>query len=227
MKARCLGPGASFPSPSLQLCDAPQQGRHIACPSLLGRVPALPPAVCQLGRVRFIHGCFTFNRTKPVHKSHYLLRDRELQYKYTCAQACTHTRTHMIIGMLEAVHGKGGNEIHLLERTLSHRPTIPIIQETKPRVGSLWSPGGGFPGRLVVKNPPANAGDIRDVGSVPGLGSSPGAGNGSSLQCSCLGNPMDRGAWWATVRGAAKSRTQLKRHHKHTRTVCRCITGLI
>ena len=92
VKPRCLGPGASFPSLSLQLCDAPQQGRHVACPSPLGQVPTLPPA--QLGRVRFIHGCFTFNLTKPVHKSHYLLRDREQQYKYTCARVCTHTHTH-------------------------------------------------------------------------------------------------------------------------------------
>ena len=49
-----------------------------------------------------------------------------------------------------------------------------------------------FPGDLVVKNPPANA---RDTGSIPGLGRSPGEGNGNPLQCSYLGNPMDRGAW--------------------------------
>ena len=63
---------------------------------------------------------------------------------------------------------------------------------------------------LVVKNPPANAGDIRDMGSIPGLGGSPGGGHGNPLQYSCLGNPMDRGAWPATVHGIAKSRTQLK-----------------
>ena len=60
---------------------------------------------------------------------------------------------------------------------------------------------------LVVKNLPANAGDIRDVGLIPGSGRSPGGGNGNPLQYSCLGNPMDRGAWWATVHGVAKSRT--------------------
>ena len=49
---------------------------------------------------------------------------------------------------------------------------------------------------LVVKNLPANAGDIRDLGSIPGLGRSPGRGHGNPLQFSCLGNPMDRGAWW-------------------------------
>ena len=51
---------------------------------------------------------------------------------------------------------------------------------------------------LVVKNLPANAGDIRDAGLIPGLGRSPAGGNGNPLPYSCLGNPMDRGAWWAT-----------------------------
>ena len=67
----------------------------------------------------------------------------------------------------------------------------------------------GFPGGPVVKNPPANAGD---VGLTPGLGRSPGVGNGNPLQYSCLGNPMDRGAWWATVHSIAKSRTRLSTH---------------
>ena len=62
----------------------------------------------------------------------------------------------------------------------------------------------GFPGGSEVKNPPANAGD---VGSIPGSGRSPGEGNGNSLQYSCLGNLMDRGAWRATVLGVAKSWT--------------------
>ena len=53
----------------------------------------------------------------------------------------------------------------------------------------------GFPSSANVKNLPANAGDVRDMGSVPGLGRPPGGGNGNSLQYSCLENPMDRGAW--------------------------------
>ena len=61
--------------------------------------------------------------------------------------------------------------------------------------------------RLVVKNPPANAEDLRDVGSIPGSGRSPQGGNSNPLQCSCLENPMDRGAWQATVHRFAKSRT--------------------
>ena len=63
---------------------------------------------------------------------------------------------------------------------------------------------------LVLKNLPANAGDIRDVGSIPGLGRLPGGGHGNSLQYSCLENPMDREDWWATIHGVAKSRTRLK-----------------
>ena len=58
-----------------------------------------------------------------------------------------------------------------------------------------------FPGGSVVKNLPANTGD---TGSIPGLGRSLGEGNGSPLQCSCVGNPTDRGAWWATVHGVMK-----------------------
>ena len=52
---------------------------------------------------------------------------------------------------------------------------------------------------LVVENPPANAGDIRDMGSIPGSGGSPGGGHSNPLQYSYLENPMDREAWWATV----------------------------
>ena len=59
----------------------------------------------------------------------------------------------------------------------------------------------------MVKNLPANAGDIRDVGSVSGLGRSPGGGNGNPLQYSCLENPMDRGAQWVTVHGLQTSDT--------------------
>ena len=61
----------------------------------------------------------------------------------------------------------------------------------------------------MVKSLLANAGDLGDRGSVPGLGRSPGEGNGNPLQYSCLENPMDRGAWWATVHVLAKSWTLL------------------
>ena len=62
----------------------------------------------------------------------------------------------------------------------------------------------------MVKNSPASAGDIRDVGSIPGSGRSPGGGRDNPLQCSCLENPMDRGAWRPTIHGVAKSQIQLK-----------------
>ena len=60
---------------------------------------------------------------------------------------------------------------------------------------------------LVIKNLPANAGDIREAGSIPGLGRSPGGGHVNPLQDSCLENSVDRGAWQATVSGVAKSWT--------------------
>ena len=63
---------------------------------------------------------------------------------------------------------------------------------------------------LVVKNPPANAGDIRDLSSSPESGRSPTGGNGNPLQFSCLEKPMDRGAWQATVHRVAKSQMRLK-----------------
>ena len=59
---------------------------------------------------------------------------------------------------------------------------------------------------LVVKNPLANAGDIRDVGLIPGLGRPPGGGYGNLVQYSCLDNPMDRGVWWATIHRVVKRR---------------------
>ena len=61
----------------------------------------------------------------------------------------------------------------------------------------------------MTKNPSANAGDIRDVNSSPWSSRSPGGGNGNQLQYSYLKNSMDRGTWWATVHGVAKSQTQL------------------
>ena len=67
----------------------------------------------------------------------------------------------------------------------------------------------------VVKNPPANAGDIRDPGSSPGSGRPPGGGHGDSLEYSCLENPMDPGAWRATVHGVTESdRTEVTSYTK-------------
>ena len=73
----------------------------------------------------------------------------------------------------------------------------------KENPDTLWD----FPSGSVVKNPPANAEAAGDIGSILGLGRSPGGGNGNPLQYSCLENPMDREAWWATVLGVTKGQT--------------------
>ena len=78
----------------------------------------------------------------------------------------------------------------------------------------------------MVKNLPANIGDLRDVGSITGLERFPGGGHGNPLQYSCLENPMDRGAWQATVHRVANSQTQLKQLNMHsiTKVTNRAIT---
>ena len=78
--------------------------------------------------------------------------------------------------------------------------------------------GRGFPGGTRGKEPPANAGDIRDTNLIPGSGRSPGGGHGNPPQYSCLENPMDRGACWATVHRVTQSWTRLKHTHTHTHT---------
>ena len=72
---------------------------------------------------------------------------------------------------------------------------------------------------LVIKNPPVNAGHVKDMGSAPGLGRSTGGGHGTPLHYSCLENPMDRGAWWAMAHRVARSQTRLKRLSTH---ICLC-----
>ena len=89
-----------------------------------------------------------------------------------------------------------------------------LMQNDKPRQCI-----GASQVALKVKNPPSNAGDIRDLGSVPALGRFPRGGNGNPFQYSCLKNPMNRGAWWATVHLVAKSQIRLKRHSAHADSV--------
>ena len=76
-------------------------------------------------------------------------------------------------------------------------------------LNSILSNWWGLPRWLISEEFACHAGDARDSGSVPGLGRSPEGGNSNPLQYSCLGNPIDRGAWQATVCGVAKSRAQL------------------
>ena len=73
----------------------------------------------------------------------------------------------------------------------------------------------GFPGGSVAKEATFSELEAGDMGLIPGLGRSPGGGHGNPLQYSCWGNPMDRGAWWATVHGVSK--TGLKLLSKHAR----------
>ena len=74
---------------------------------------------------------------------------------------------------------------------------------------------------LVVKNLPTKAGDTRDESRIRGSGKAPGGGHGNTLQHSCLGNPIDRGAWRAAVYRVAKSQTRLNRLSTH---ICDCIS---
>ena len=87
---------------------------------------------------------------------------------------------------------------------------LPEEVRLEPWVISEFLRKKGLEVALVVKNPPANAGDTGDVGLIPGSGRSAGGGNDNLLQYSCLENPMDRGAWQATMYGVAKSQTLLK-----------------
>ena len=109
--------------------------------------------------------------------------------------------------LLQGIFLTQGSNLHLLCLQVDSSPlSFPEKPESSSQVA------------LVVKNLIANAGDIRDVGSIPGLGSFPAEGNSNPLQYSCLENPMDRGAWRTTVHRVAKSQTQLKWLTSHAPT---------
>ena len=93
-----------------------------------------------------------------------------------------------------------------VERVVGGVSPAPGQRQFQKFLPELYAVPRGFSGGTVVKNPPANAGD---TGLIPGSGRSPGGGNGNPLQYSCLGNPMDRGAWRAAVHEVAKSWAQL------------------
>ena len=83
----------------------------------------------------------------------------------------------------------------------------------------FWVPSRASQVALVVKNLPAKAGNVKDEGSIPRSGRSPGGGHSNPLQCSCLENSMDRGAWWATAHRVAKNQTRQKELNTHTHTL--------
>ena len=85
----------------------------------------------------------------------------------------------------------------------------------------------GFPGGTSVKNSPANAGDVRDTGSIPGSERSTRGGQGNPFLYSCLENPIDSGAWQATVHRVTKSWTRLKQWSMHANTTTLTITKLM
>ena len=87
--------------------------------------------------------------------------------------------------------------------------SIPSWGTKIPHTTQSRKRGEDGPGATHVKNPPANTGNIRDMSSIPGSGRSSGGGHANPLQHSCLENPLDRGARWATVHGVTKNRTQL------------------
>ena len=103
--------------------------------------------------------------------------------------------------LLSALWHLNGKEIRRVDTCICITYTLCCVVETNTRASQVV---------LVVKNPSATAGDIRDMGSIPEWERSPGGEHGNPLQHSCLGNPLDRGAWCATVHRAAKSQTQLK-----------------
>ena len=110
--------------------------------------------------------------------------------------------------------GISTNQISTVEPIALGHLTLHVLQQAEQYLGvgqygklSQYKLISGFPGGLAVKNSPANARASGDAGSIPGPGTSAGRGNGNPLQYSCLKNPMDRGAWRATVHEVSKTHT--------------------
>ena len=164
----------------------------------------------------------------------------------TCPNARDLRNVGWIPGSGRSCGGRHGNwlQYSCLENSTERRPWWATVHRvtkshtqlkclsTHPLCQALWGALWillGFPGDSVVKNPLANAGDVGDVGSIPGLGRSPGKENGNPLQYSCLENSMDRTAWWATVWGDHKESDMTENAHTryyyslHTHKNCRRI----
>ena len=119
------------------------------------------------------------------------------------SQTCIHTYAHTYLDTQQVF-------VELKHGGFIRPPPIPELLDKALRLHMWVCPDWASQVALVVKNPPANAREARDVGSVPRLGRSLGGGHSNPLQCSCLENLMDRGAWRATVHRVTKSQTRLK-----------------
>ena len=108
-----------------------------------------------------------------------------------------------------------GTSVTSCKKTSRCSRSTPTAESSRVLIWLRYSKCQASQVALVVKNPPANAGDLRDASLIPGWGRSPGGRHGNPLQYFCLENPMDRGAWWATVHGVTKSQTGLKQLSKH------------
>ena len=121
------------------------------------------------------------------------------------------------------IPGGQTQEVYLFDMfMMGHRTKYDLPEEEKKKITTfkLWIKlawNWAIQVVLMIKNLLANAGDLRNVGSIPGSGRSPGGGHGNPLEYSCLENPMDRGVWWATGHGVAKSWTQTEQL-KHAST---------
>ena len=129
---------------------------------------------------------------------------------------CVVQMVHLgLFRVLDLLQGKWLHHQRLFLLSLFPKQPDSIVSVNALHMNSLLPVYWTYQMALVVKNLPANAGDIRDSSSIPGLGRSPGGGHGKSLQCSCPENPRHRGAWWAAVQRVAKSWAWLKWLSKH------------
>ena len=117
--------------------------------------------------------------------------------------------TSAFIGISYITRPELDSKLLLLHSFQFSKLNISIDMAERPSTQVTHRPSWVSQVALVVKNLPGNAGDTRDMSSIPGLGRSPGGGNGALFQYCCLENATDRGAWWATVHGVAKSWTRL------------------
>jgi len=147
-----------------------------------------------------------------IYRHTHIYIERDIRaHTHTYRHTHTHTHTHTYIERETYAH----THTHIYRHIHTHTHTY-IYRERDIHTHTHTHTASQV--LLVVKNPPANAGDIRDVALIPGWGRSPGGRHGSPLQYSCLENPIDRGAWRATVHGVAKSQTQLKQLSMHADT---------